>query len=91
VAIVVINDPERQPPVGPETLKRAYGLTSREAALALALGGGHTLQQVAEQMEMRYETARTHLRRILGKTGASRQAELIALLEQMSGRIAEAD
>jgi DNA-binding CsgD family transcriptional regulator len=33
---------------------------------------------------MQYETARTHLRRILSKTGTSRQAELMVLLERMS-------
>jgi len=84
VAVVLITDPERRRPVAMETLRHAYGLTPREAMLALTLGEGHTLEQAAERLTMRYETARTHLRRILSKTQTSRQAELVMLLERMS-------
>jgi DNA-binding CsgD family transcriptional regulator len=48
------------------------------------LGQGQTLDEAAEQLQMRYETARTHLRRILSKTETSRQTELALLLERLS-------
>ncbi len=83
-AMVVVRDPEDYRPVGLGALKQAFGLTNREALFAVALAEGHTLRSVAGQLDIRYETARTHLRRILSKTGMSRQSELIALLERIS-------
>jgi DNA-binding CsgD family transcriptional regulator len=84
VAVVLITDPERRRPVAADTLRQMYGLTPREATLALMLVEGHTLEAAAERLKMRYETARTHLRRILSKTQTSRQAELVMLLERIS-------
>jgi DNA-binding CsgD family transcriptional regulator/PAS domain-containing protein len=82
--VVLITDPERHRPVAAQSLKQAYGLTSKEAALAITLGEGQSLEKAAEHLHMRYETARTHLRRILSKTETSRQTELVLLLERMS-------
>jgi DNA-binding CsgD family transcriptional regulator len=84
VAVVIVNDPERRRPIGAEALRRGYGLTPREAALAVALADGWSLEQAADLLEMRYETARTHLRRVLSKTRTSRQAELLKLLAKFS-------
>jgi DNA-binding CsgD family transcriptional regulator/PAS domain-containing protein len=84
VAMVLITDPERRRPVASDTLKRMYGLTPKEAALAITLGEGLTLGQAAARLEMQYETARTHLRRILSKTQTSRQTDLVLLLERLS-------
>jgi DNA-binding CsgD family transcriptional regulator/PAS domain-containing protein len=84
VAAVLITDPGKHRPVAAELLKQTYGLTGREAALAMALTSGQSLDEAAEQLQMRYETARTHLRRILSKTETSRQTELVLLLERMS-------
>jgi DNA-binding CsgD family transcriptional regulator/PAS domain-containing protein len=84
VAVVLITDPERRRPVATDTLRHAYGLTPREAMLALMLAEGQTLEQAAERLTMRYETARTHMRRILSKTRTSRQADLVMLLERIS-------
>ena len=84
VALVLIRDPEQQRPIGLDALKQGYALTSREAELALSLTEGETLQRTADRLGMTYETARTHLRHILSKTGTSRQAELMTLLQRMS-------
>jgi DNA-binding CsgD family transcriptional regulator/PAS domain-containing protein len=84
VAVVLITDPAKQKPVAADLLKQAYGLTPREASLAIALTTGQSLDEAAEQLQMRYETARTHLRRILSKTETSRQTELVLLLERMA-------
>jgi DNA-binding CsgD family transcriptional regulator/PAS domain-containing protein len=87
VALVLIRDPERQHLVGLAALKQGYDLTSREAELALVFSEGETLQRTADRLGMQYETARTHLRHILSKTGTSRQAELMALLQRMSAHL----
>jgi DNA-binding CsgD family transcriptional regulator/PAS domain-containing protein len=84
IAVVLITDPGKQRPVAAELLKRTYGLTTKEASLAMALTRGQSLDEAAEHLQMRYETARTHLRRILSKTETSRQTELVLLLERMS-------
>jgi len=84
VALVIVRDPEAHRTIAAEALIQGYGLTPREAGLAVALADGHTVEQAAEQLAMRYETARTHLRRILSKTQTSRQAELMKLLARLS-------
>jgi DNA-binding CsgD family transcriptional regulator len=83
VGALIVTDPEHSRPISREALRQAYGLTPKEAALATALADGHTLEQAAARLEMRYETARTHLRRIMSKTQTSRQAELVRLLERL--------
>jgi DNA-binding CsgD family transcriptional regulator len=87
VALVLIRDPDRQRLVGLDALKQGYHLTSREAELAVLFAEGETLQRAADRLGMQYETARTHLRHILSKTGTSRQAELMALLQRMSAHL----
>lgn len=84
VALVIIIDPERKPPADAEILRQVYSLTRREAMLAAKLGDGLTLADAAEQLGMRYETARTHLRRILSKTETSRQSELVLLIGRLA-------
>jgi DNA-binding CsgD family transcriptional regulator len=59
---------------------RMYGLTRGEAKLTLALLNGNSLKQIADCLGISYETTRTHLKRILSKTGTRRQGELVRLL-----------
>jgi DNA-binding CsgD family transcriptional regulator len=82
--VIFIVDPEQHRPVGLDALRQMYGLTLKEAMIAVTLTEGLPLKTIAEQLMMQYETARTHLRRILFKTGTSRQAELVRLLERIS-------
>ena len=44
------------------------------------LVAGLNLRQISEQLEIGYETARTHFRRILAKTDTSSRSELIRLV-----------
>jgi len=78
---VFLRDPESnaaQP--SHELLRRLFGLTRMEAALAMLLAEGHTLDEAAEKMDVRRNTARTHLRSIFCKTGVTRQTMLVRLL-----------
>jgi DNA-binding CsgD family transcriptional regulator/PAS domain-containing protein len=63
-----------------ELLRRLFGLTRMEAALAMLLAEGLTLDEAAEKMDVRRNTARTHLRSIFCKTGVTRQTMLVRLL-----------
>jgi DNA-binding CsgD family transcriptional regulator/PAS domain-containing protein len=86
-ALVLITDPELHRAIDARALQQGYGLTPAEARLAVALTQGQTLEQAAERLAIRYETARTHLRRILEKTQTSRQADLMMLLSAFDGRL----
>lgn len=63
-----------------EVLIRLYGLTPAEARLACALSRGHELAELGAEWNISRETLRTHLKRVLGKTGTTRQSELVRLL-----------
>ena len=63
-----------------EVVRRLFGLTRMEAALALLLADGLTLDEAAEQLNVMRNTARTHLRSIFCKTGVTRQTMLVRLL-----------
>lgn len=79
--VVYLRDPESnivQP--SHELLRRLFGLTRMEAALAMLLAEGNTLDEAAEKMDVRRNTARTHLRSIFCKTGVTRQTMLVRLL-----------
>lgn len=80
VLIALLIDPERKPVAGSHLLETLYGLTPKEAVVAMKLAEGKSTEALAEELGMRYETARTHVRRILDKTGVSRQAELVRLV-----------
>jgi DNA-binding CsgD family transcriptional regulator len=78
---VFLRDPESNA-VQPshELVRRLFGLTRMEAQLALLLAEGFTLDEAAEKMNVRRNTARTHLRSIFCKTGVTRQTMLVRLL-----------
>jgi DNA-binding CsgD family transcriptional regulator len=80
-AVVFLRDPESNA-VQPshELVRRLFELTRMEATLALLLAEGHTLDEAAEKMNVRRNTARTHLRSIFCKTGVTRQTMLVRLL-----------
>jgi DNA-binding CsgD family transcriptional regulator len=86
-AMVVINDPERSAAPPRERLIQAYGLTMAEAGIAQLLLRGNDIAAVAARLTISLETARTHLRRLLVKTGTHRQSDLILLLVREVGAI----
>lgn len=59
------------------SVRKLFGLTEKEARLALALADGRTIQESAVELGMSLHTARTHLRAIYAKTGLDRQAKLV--------------
>jgi DNA-binding CsgD family transcriptional regulator len=72
------------PVAGPDQrLMRLFGLTRREADLAQAMTHSFTLRAAARTLDMRHETARSHLKRCFDKTGTSSQAELVVLLREV--------
>ena len=79
-AVAFVIDPEKRAELGGERLTQLYGLTRAETAVCTQLASGLSLAEIAERLNITRETARTHLKRILSKTGTHRQAELTRLL-----------
>lgn len=61
-------------------LRSAFGLSSAEARLALALANGSTLQEHADLQGVTVQTVRTQLQSIFDKTDSRRQPELVRAL-----------
>lgn len=82
--LLLVSDPEdRGKTATPETLTRMFGLTETEAVLTLYLEAELTLAEAAARMSITVETVRTHMKRILTKTGTHRQQDLLMLLRRL--------
>ena len=79
-ALLFIGDPERSVRFDQTRIARLYGLSRAESRVAALLASGYRLEQVAEALDIAYETVRKHLKQIFGKTGTYRQAELVRML-----------
>lgn len=82
-ALVLIRDPEA--PLDVERLRALFGLTPAEGGVAAALGRGRSLAAIAAETGVGLATVRSHLKRILSKTGTRRQAEAAALFARSLG------
>ena len=79
-AAIFITDPERKTDAPLKRIAQVYGLTQREAALAILLTQGQDLREASTHLGVSQSTTQTHLKRILEKTGTHRQAEVVALI-----------
>ncbi len=79
-AVLFLSDPERTPRTAPALLRRLYGLTAAEARVTSELVAGSDLEAVSETLGVTLGTTRTHLKRILAKTGTRRQVELVGVV-----------
>jgi DNA-binding CsgD family transcriptional regulator len=85
-AVVVLADLEPLPSSAARHLVQVFGLTSAEARLADLMLSGESLEGAAGHLDVTYETVRTMIKRVFGKTGTSRQGELVALLSRFPSR-----
>jgi DNA-binding CsgD family transcriptional regulator/PAS domain-containing protein len=85
-AIVFLHDPEIGVEPLPGMLASLYRLTPAESRLATELLGHLTLAEIAERRQVSLATLRTQLKRLFGKTGTTRQSELIGLLTAGAAR-----
>lgn len=73
--------------VGPPDMRVLCGLfdlTPAEAKVARGIAMAQTPEMVAASLNISLETARSHLKRIMQKTGTTRQAELVLLLSGLN-------
>lgn len=76
--LLFIRDP--QAPIVAARLRELFGLTHTEGVVAAALGQGHSPEEIAASMDIGIATVRSHIKRLLAKTGTHRQAEAVTLL-----------
>jgi DNA-binding CsgD family transcriptional regulator/PAS domain-containing protein len=84
-AMVFVSDPATEPLSRYAILHKLYRLTPAEGRIADLLAGGQEVDKVADALGITLETARFHVKRILGKTGTHRQIELIRLILSLPG------
>lgn len=79
-AMIFIRDPQACATAAGQTLRDLFGLTRAEAAVAVAIGEGLSLERIAASFGVGLGTVRTHLKKALAKTATDRQAALAALV-----------
>lgn len=79
-ACIFITDPELRVETNGEILRRLYGLTPAECALASLLAQGDPLQRAADQRHVTIATARSQLKSIFRKLNVASQSQLVRLL-----------
>lgn len=78
VAFCVGDGPSLEP--RSDELQTLFGLTSREARVATLLLAGRTGREIAQDLDVGFETARSHVKHVLRKMGCPRQAAAVLAL-----------
>ena len=63
-------------------LQDAYGLTSREAQLAVEYADGYSLKKVAEHLGIKQSTAQGYIRKAYRKLGITSKDQLVDLIRE---------
>lgn len=79
---IFVQDPVHAPPMPGEAFARIHGLTGGELRVLLAISQGLGGLDSAEMLGISEATVRTHLQRIFAKTGTTKQADLLYLLQR---------
>lgn len=82
--IAFLNNLKRPLDLAPEVLCNTYGLTFAEARLAMAATAAGSLPDVARIVGVAYNTAKSQLKQVYAKTGATSRAELVRLVIGLS-------
>jgi DNA-binding CsgD family transcriptional regulator len=85
LVLMVIDPDEGREPAEP-VLKQAFGLTSAEVRVSLALLHGQDISEAAGTAQVSEGTVRAQLKSVFAKTGTHRQSDLVSLLLRLSGR-----
>jgi DNA-binding CsgD family transcriptional regulator len=83
-ALLVVT-PVAAPRAAPiELVRSLFDLTPSEARVARGLAMGETLEEIAATGGVAISTVRSQLRVVMEKTGCTRQAEVVALLANLT-------
>lgn len=79
VALVILRAPEEVPVPSDSELRSLFAFTPAEARVARLLTE-RTVEEIAQALDVRVATVRTHVQHLLAKTGSRRQSDLVRLL-----------
>lgn len=85
MALLLLTDPDSGHQPGVAALRRLYGLTAKEAEVAIHAATGEESAAIAAALGVARSTVHSHLKRIYDKTDTHRQAELAWLVARLSG------
>ncbi|MEO0497528.1 MAG: PAS domain-containing protein [Pseudomonadota bacterium] len=80
--VVVLEDPSRDIALEIEHLKDGFDLTAAEARVALLMTKGQSASEMARSSGVSIATIRTQIQRVLNKSGARRQIDLVRILSR---------
>lgn len=80
VTAVFVTDPYGGVAAGDLQLAQQHGLTATEAKVALMIARGLPSKQICRELDISYNTLKTHLKHIYAKTHVKRQSDLVRLL-----------
>lgn len=80
VAALFVHKATLEAPPVPEVIAKTFGLTPSELRVLLAIVQVGGVPETAEALGVAEPTVKTHLHRLFGKTGTSRQADLVKLV-----------
>lgn len=83
VAVLLIADLDRTARPAVAAVRSVFGLTPREAELAICLATGMSVDEAARSLGMTLAHARQRLKTVLGKTHTHRQSELVTLIARV--------
>jgi len=83
-AILMIVDPNEHLETATSLLRQAFGLSRAEACLAVEIGLGRDIREIALARRVSEGTIRAQLRSVFGKTDTHRQAQLTALVARLA-------
>jgi DNA-binding CsgD family transcriptional regulator len=89
-AIVFVRDADSKTQASNRMIQQLFNLTLAETNLAVELVNGASLEEAAEALGIRRNTARAHLRAIFSKTGVRRQTELVRIILNSVGALGQA-
>lgn len=81
--VLVLRGARSVLPGAEESLRDGYGLSAAEAALAVALAQGKTLQEFADSRSVTLHTVRAQLKSASAKMAVRKQSELVAAVLRM--------
>jgi len=87
VAALFVHKAGLEAPSPPEAIAKLYKLTPSELRVLLAIVQVGGVPETAEALGVAEATVKTHLHRLFGKTGATRQADLVKLIAGFSSPV----
>lgn len=82
-ALVLVRSGKGMSDILINSLRQLFRLSPAEASIAVALGTGMDLNELAHQRGVKLNTLRSQVASIMAKTGTRRQAQLVALVARI--------